>query len=720
MNHDLSQFQKHPMETPVGTIYETHHATTGEPFSFAQLIEAAQLPATTPKNATALFHPSTAPGKQKQDVERHNQMNFACADIDQGDQDRIKIEESLKALGIKALFYSTASAKRTNKRAEPQGHRWRIIAPLTRSVPIQEWLKIQSGFAAVLGGEREALRSTQGYYLPTNPDGGYYEQGLVNGPALDPDKLPALIQKELSRQEQQTQKMSEQAQGATPKPRTTNATEGGIIDLVNSAYGMEPTLEALGYIRKGGNKYLHPNSSSGEAGVILLDGRYYSHHASDPLCDGHTHDVFDVLTQWHHGGDMHAAIRHFAAELDPEGQRQRQRDFKVRMDTETEWDSKKEGGKNMDPYALASSTDELRKLDIKTEYLVENVLPEGMITLFYAPSGMGKSTLATQLSDAVNSGEPFWGLAVKKSEVFYLDYENPLPTISERLKRLGERLPFKIWHHDAETSPPQIRQGGESECLFKIRPRTLLVLDTLKASNNGDENSSTDMKFLFDFLKDLRKRGLTILVLHHTNKGIEGNYRGSSVIQDQSDHVIKLQKIKRGNGDQEGEADSESRSYIFSTGDKTRARPFKMFLTFDECTELFTPTGDPTEQHFQQLKTLIEELTSSVPPNQGALITAAGARYGWSKNKVTSLLKSGSGRHWNEETGLNNAKFYVPTRFDGLPHLHREGKPENRPHPRKHEPSSSRERPRGGGYAGLPGAADGQSGKLPGLDCGEA
>ena len=42
---------------------------------------------------------------------------------------------------------------------------------------------------------------------------------------------------------------------------------------------------------------------------MLLDGRVYSHHASDALANGHANDAFDVFTMLDHGGDFSRAIR---------------------------------------------------------------------------------------------------------------------------------------------------------------------------------------------------------------------------------------------------------------------------------------------------------------------------------------------------------------------------------------------------------------------------
>ena len=73
-------------------------------------------------------------------------------------------------------------------------------------------------------------------------------------------------------------------------------------------------------------------SESGLAGVVISERKLYSHHGeSDPLSslnhDGHALDTFDVLRCLHHSGDFSEAIKHYAAELDPDGQKQRQKEY---------------------------------------------------------------------------------------------------------------------------------------------------------------------------------------------------------------------------------------------------------------------------------------------------------------------------------------------------------------------------------------------------------
>jgi hypothetical protein len=68
------------------------------------------------------------------------------------------------------------------------------------------------------------------------------------------------------------------------------------------------------------NRYLAPDSSTGIPGVNILKGedgleRAYSHHGSDPLADGHSHDAFSAYCVLEHGGDVKAAVRAVAKEL---------------------------------------------------------------------------------------------------------------------------------------------------------------------------------------------------------------------------------------------------------------------------------------------------------------------------------------------------------------------------------------------------------------------
>ncbi|AFK70869.1 DNA primase [Pseudomonas putida SJTE-1] len=81
-----------------------------------------------------------------------------------------------------------------------------------------------------------------------------------------------------------------------------------VIPLFNQAHDIAALIEAHGYERRG-DKWLCPQSSSGLAGVSIIDDKLFSHHSSDPLANGHKNDAFDVFRILVHGGDQRAATK---------------------------------------------------------------------------------------------------------------------------------------------------------------------------------------------------------------------------------------------------------------------------------------------------------------------------------------------------------------------------------------------------------------------------
>jgi hypothetical protein len=321
---------------------------------------------------------------------------------------------------------------------------------------------------------------------------------------------------------------------------------------------------------------------------------------------------------------------------------------------------------NSDIYKIMSRAGDLKSLDIRIEYVVEGLIPEGMITVFYARSGMGKSTLLTQLCAAVSMGQRFMGLQVQQRECIYLDYENGLAVIVERLKKVqaADDAPFYIWHPSSEPTPPPLDKK-DFDRLAEIHPGSLVVVDTLKACNDADENKANEMKPIFDKLKELRRQGLTVIVLHHTAKGNDGKFRGSSVIQDQADHCLVLHKVKQPGSDAELDDDDDVSTYRLGTKFKTRARPYRIFLEFDKTTELFKRSDDPANETLRNLQRLIHELNRYGEPTQKVVIDAVKfdeTLEQLGRDAIRSLLRKGDGVFWQtvRRPAMKNALVYLP------------------------------------------------------------
>src|SRR5467141_2552642 len=67
------------------------------------------------------------------------------------------------------------------------------------------------------------------------------------------------------------------------------------------------------------------------------------------------------------------------------------------------------------------------------EWLIDDIIPLGGITLLSGESGGGKTWLAYAIAGAVARGESFADFKVQQKPVLYLDGENPLCVAKQRL-----------------------------------------------------------------------------------------------------------------------------------------------------------------------------------------------------------------------------------------------------------------------------------------------
>lgn len=102
-----------------------------------------------------------------------------------------------------------------------------------------------------------------------------------------------------------TQSQAPNVEGYTPSIVLTGQINP--IEVFNQSYSIHEILIANGY-KQQGKRYLHQNSTSGIAGVrILENGKVYS-DSNDALNDGFAHDAFDCFMLLNCGGDRRAAL----------------------------------------------------------------------------------------------------------------------------------------------------------------------------------------------------------------------------------------------------------------------------------------------------------------------------------------------------------------------------------------------------------------------------
>jgi hypothetical protein len=298
-------------------------------------------------------------------------------------------------------------------------------------------------------------------------------------------------------------------------------------------------------------------------------------------------------------------------------------------------------------------------LDIHTEYLLEGLIPKGGITLLFSRGGLGKTSLMLQISRAIAEGIPFAELQTLQTPVYFIDFENPLTFLKERIEKIGRTDNLYVWHISNNPMPPRLDSKEWEK--YKQLPPGLIIFDTLRAGHLLDENNSKDMALIVARLKELREIGFTVLLLHHTPKGNEAIYKGSTAILDLTDHVLGLEILKE--TDDDVEFDPE-KSYRFSTRIKTRYEPHTVYLTFNPEIKGFELAKDPDIEKMEEVAGILKDIKE--PIKQKDFIEKIKGEYDYSMGEIRKVLKKGAGTYWEVTKGERNATLYSVIQFSSV------------------------------------------------------
>lgn len=315
---------------------------------------------------------------------------------------------------------------------------------------------------------------------------------------------------------------------------------------------------------------------------------------------------------------------------------------------------------------LASASDLLAQEDMPIEWLLEEIIPQGNIVLLAAPPSSYKTYLALAIGLAVAEGKPFLGRKTKKTQVIYLDKENPKLVLKERFKQLGGSSNFLIWPR-WEEEPPNVGKkfkGSNFKYTDLIDKPSLLIFDSLVRFHAADENSATEMAKIMNTFRELCDEGkgdLTLLIIHHAGKKITSTYRGTSEIlggvdlaytikaDNKKDAVtlecVKNRLIKEGTIDIKVEAAGDSLRFIDFTLENEKIKERAMESRLKEISGL--------------LGKYIKE-NNNQKPNSGTFKKWIKDNMDLSPKLINECLKNGTGKYWKKEIGSDNAKLFNP------------------------------------------------------------
>lgn len=178
--------------------------------------------------------------------------------------------------------------------------------------------------------------------------------------------------------------------------------------------------------------------------------------------------------------------------------------------------------------------------DLQTPWRCHGVAADGFLTVLSGRGGEGKSMLTLGLAGGVLLGASIAGIDCEAGHVAIFDAENGPKLIGRRLKAAG--LPHEgLSIFDADGLD---LMSDASWIAAQLTSVNLAIFDSLRALAPGaKENDSDDMAPRMAAMRRLaRDTSAAIVLVHHRGRDSDKDYRGSSVILDQTDIMLVLER----------------------------------------------------------------------------------------------------------------------------------------------------------------------------------
>lgn len=281
-------------------------------------------------------------------------------------------------------------------------------------------------------------------------------------------------------------------------------------------------------------------------------------------------------------------------------------------------------------------------LDMKLperEMLLSPFLPSQGLAMIYAKRGVGKTHVALGIAGAIARGGKFlkWQ-APKAKKVLFIDGEMPGSALQERLQRMAANDVFDSTSRgNLRLITPDLQEGpmpdlstkaGRASIEEYVIDSDLIIIDNISSLfRSGIENEAESWQPAQDWALELRRRGKSVLFIHHAGKG--GQQRGSSKKEDILDTVICLKHPANYRSDQGAKFEVVFEKTRHFTGDN--AAPFQV--------ELRETEDGLWNWHIEEVPIDPEVVRVAELSKQGYTINQIMDETGLSKSKVEGRLK---------------------------------------------------------------------------------
>lgn len=180
---------------------------------------------------------------------------------------------------------------------------------------------------------------------------------------------------------------------------------------------------------------------------------------------------------------------------------------------------------------LIDATELLNKPFQKPEYVVDQIIPRGMLCILTGDSGSGKTALALHIAIAIATRQLVaerFEIAQDSRPVLYINGEMGADTLAAYLHALRPAFSAdipegRLWFEGTDgLSTQEFAHGMEARAALEEyvnqRKPSLVVFDTTMALFEVDENVKAVVRPVMRWLKTLTNSGASVLIVHHLRK----------------------------------------------------------------------------------------------------------------------------------------------------------------------------------------------------------
>ncbi len=224
----------------------------------------------------------------------------------------------------------------------------------------------------------------------------------------------------------------------------------------------------------------------------------------------------------------------------------------------------------------------------KRSFCIDTLLPEGISMLGGAPK-IGKSWMVLDFGVRIAKGESIWNLSTKQGTVLYLALEDSLSRIQERLCKLTDDVPSKLFFTTVAGTLSDDLCFQIEQFISEHTDTVLVIIDTFQLVRIGGVDTSYANDYSeVQILKALAdKLHISLLLVHHLRKQGDNDpvnkLSGTTGISGAMDAVFILDVSKR----------HARGATLFCTGRDIESREIELNMSRETCAwELISDTLD--------------------------------------------------------------------------------------------------------------------------------